>query len=620
MIQSEKQTVTDDRKQRIRDRYKGVDASELEVIPAKVSDDLEDTQTIRRVAAYVRVSTDNDEQTSSYELQKNYYTEYINAQPGWELAGIYDDEGISGTSLEHRKGMLQMIEDCKAGKIDLIITKSIARFARNIVDCLSVIEELKNLDPPVGVRFEADNIYTLDSNGRMILTILASVAEEESHSKSIIMNWSIDRRFSRGLFLTPELLGFDKDPDGNLVVNPEEAETVKVIYYLYLNGFSLREIADILEEYGRKTKLGNTEWSTSSLSGIIQNERNCGDVLARKTYTPNFLNHKSKKNRNNRTQYRQRDHHEAIVSREVFNAANHLRASGSYSRTARPLPVLSVIDDGILRGYVPLDKDWTGFSADEYQLACESVAVEEEQEAAEIGSRLDLSGYQIVRAQYFSTAYNAAMTISNGKLRFNAACLKKFVDVEYVELLLNTVNHRIAIRPCKKENPNAIRWGKLKEGRWCASSVSCKGLAKTLFDILEWEEGMRYRFRGEFIENEDSKMMMFELDDPEMIKVEEVVLPPKNPEVEENIDEAAEPEIVKKTILIFPPHWAGSYGRPITSLASVSLLTQVHYAGDWDVLRPAAEVTDVNVFSAETLGELMREAETIMEGWDDIDE
>ena len=204
---------------------------------------------IRRVAAYIRVSTDNDEQTSSYELQKNYYTDYIQAQPGWVFVGIYADEGISGTSLEHRKGMQQLIEDCKAGKIDLVLTKSIARFARNIVDCLSVIELLKNLNPPVGVKFEADNIYTLDSNGRMILTILASVAEEESHSKSIIMNWSIDRRFSRGLFLTPALLGYDKDEEGNLVINPEEAQTVKVIYYLYLNGYSLTEIATLLMEY-----------------------------------------------------------------------------------------------------------------------------------------------------------------------------------------------------------------------------------------------------------------------------------------------------------------------------------------------------------------------------------
>ena len=420
-----------DRKQRIRDRYKGVDTSELEVIPAKTVEGLGESTSIRRVAAYVRVSTDNDEQTSSYELQKNYYTDYIKAQPGWEFVGIYDDEGISGTSLEHRKGMQQLIEDCKAGKIDLILTKSIARFARNIVDCLSVIETLKNLDPPVGVKFEADNIYTLDSNGRMILTILASVAEEESHSKSIIMNWSIDRRFSRGLFLTPALLGYDQDEDGSLVVNQDEAQTVKVIYYLYLNGFSFTEIAELLTEYGRKTKLGNTEWNPGTLAGVIANERHCGDVLARKTFTPNFLTHKSKKNNNDRTQYRQRDHHEAIVSREVYNAANHLRASRSYTKKNRPLPVLSVVDDGILRGYVPFDKDWTGFSAEEYREASESVMQEKQQDTVEVMNRLDLSGYEVVRAQYFATLQNPAMTISNGKLRFNTACLKKFEDVEY---------------------------------------------------------------------------------------------------------------------------------------------------------------------------------------------
>ena len=292
MITGEVEAV--DRKQKIRDRYKGVDISELEVIPAKIIEDLETSSVIRRVAAYIRVSTDNDEQTSSYELQKNYYTDYIQAQPGWVFVGIYADEGISGTSLEHRKGMQQLIEDCKAGKIDLVLTKSIARFARNIVDCLSVIELLKNLNPPVGVKFEADNIYTLDSNGRMILTILASVAEEESHSKSIIMNWSIDRRFSRGLFLTPALLGYDKDEEGNLVINPEEAQTVKVIYYLYLNGYSLTEIATLLMEYSRKTKLGRVEWNPGTLAGVLANERHCGDVLARKTFTPNFLTHQER--------------------------------------------------------------------------------------------------------------------------------------------------------------------------------------------------------------------------------------------------------------------------------------------------------------------------------------
>ena len=520
--------------------------------------------------------------------------------------------GISGTSLEHRKGMQQLIEDCKAGKIDLVLTKSIARFARNIVDCLSVIELLKNLNPPVGVKFEADNIYTLDSNGRMILTILASVAEEESHSKSIIMNWSIDRRFSRGLFLTPALLGYDKDEEGNLVINPEEAQTVKVIYYLYLNGYSLTEIATLLMEYSRKTKLGRVEWNPGTLAGVLANERHCGDVLARKTFTPNFLTHKSKKNNNDRTQYRQKNHHEAIVSREVFNAANHLRASRNYSKKNRPLPVLSVVEDGILRGYVPFDKDWTGFSAEEYREASESVMKEPDVTVtADVKKRLDLTGYEIVRVQYFSTMQNPAMTISNGRLRFNTACLKKFENVEYVELLLNSVERCIAIRPCDKNNPNAIRWGRLKEGRWCASTLGCRGLAKTLFDIMEWDEDLRYRFRGQFLEQGDNKMMLFAFDEPEMIKVEEIVLPPK-----ENTEED-EGETVKKKIYIFPPEWAGTFGQPITSIAQVGILRQEHYAGNWDVFRPATEIEEMNIFTAESLNELLREAEKIMEGWTD---
>ena len=604
--------VEQNHKQKIRDKYKGVDASEIEIIPAKAVEDFSVSGGIRRVAAYVRVSTDNDEQTSSYELQKNYYTEYITGHPGWEFAGVYADEGISGTSIAHRKGMLQMIEDCKAGKIDLIMTKSIARFARNIVDCLSVVDLLKNLEPPVGVQFEADNIYTLDNSGRMILTILASVAEEESHTKSVIMNWSIDRRFRRGLFLTPELLGYDRDEDGDLVINKDEASTVKVIYYLYLNGFSLAEIADTLTSFKRKTKSGKVEWSSSALAGIIANERHCGDILGRKTYTPDFLTHKAKKNKGERAQYRRQDHHEAIVSRTVYAAANFLRASRAYAKKSRPLPVLSVIDNGILRGYVPLDKDWTGFSTDEYQKASESAMgdfTEKQYEDSKVG--LNMQGYEVVRSQYFATLQNSAMTIANGKISFNTACLKKFNSVEYVELLLNSVSRCIAVRPCEKNNPNAIHWGTLREGRWCALTKSCRGLAKTLFDIMEWDEDLKYRFRGDFIENNGQKVMMFRLDEPEMVKTENIVLPPAEAEGQEETEE----KTVKRTIYILPPEWENTFGRPIDSIAEVRIFEQEQYAGDWDVLRSARELVEYGTLTSDDLERLLHEAEEIIERW-----
>lgn len=602
MIVGEKTAV--DSKQKIRTRYKGVDPSELEVIPAIATDEIALEQRKLKVAAYVRVSTENDEQTSSYELQINDFTDRIKANPNWEFVGIYSDEGISGTELSHRKGMLQMIEDARAGKIDHILAKSIARFARNVVDCLSIIEELRKLG--VGVHFDENNLYTLDTTGALVLTILATVAEEESRSKSFIMNWSIERRFSKGIFLTPKLLGYDLDEDGDLVVNPDEAETVKVIYDLYLNGWSTSEIADLLTSYGRRTKLGNEVWNPGSIDGVIENERHCGDVRARKTYTPDFKTHKSEKNRQNRKQYIQRDHHEAIVSRDVYNAANMLKSSRQYSAKSRPLPVLSVVDGGILQGYVPVDKNWSGFSVEDYQSACESVETLELEEAYEDG-RLFMGGYKKVRADYFPSSERPLMTIGNGKLRFNTACLKKFEDVEYVELLLNTVTNTIAIRPCEESNPNAIRWGRLRDERWVVNTMGCKGLSRTLFDLMSWEDEGDYKFRGQFITQNGQKLLLFELDEPVIIKKVEQVVVPEQPEEKE---EGTEEIVITETVRVYPPAWTLSFGEPL------SVLEQRHYSGDWDVLRPAKELEEMNIFTAEKLNELMKEAETIMERWE----
>ena len=602
--------LQNEKKAAIRERYKGVDPSLLEVIPATAPETMAVEYRTLNVAAYIRVSTDNDEQTSSFELQQNDFTERIQTNPKWNFVGIYSDEGISGTELSHRKGMLQMLEDCRAGKIDYILAKSIARFARNVVDCLSIIEELKNMNPPVGVYFEADNLYTLDSTGALVLTIMATLAEEESRNKSVIMNWSIDRRFSRGIFLTPELLGYDRDENGELVINPQEAETVKVIYDLYINGWTPKEIADLLTEYGRKTKLGNEVWNPGTIRGVIGNERHCGDILARKTYTPNFKNHKAKKNEGKRTQYRQRDHHDPIVSREVYNAANHLAASRTYGSKRKPLPVLSVIDGGMLAGYVPVDKDWKGFSTEDYRAACESVDQKEET-VLPTGKRLNMAGFQIVRSDFFPSTEDLKMTISQGNLRFSTSCLRKFEDVEYVELLLNTVKNCIAIRPCSADCPNAIHWGRLREEKWIVSSVGSRGLSSTLFDMMNWEEEAKYRFKGQFISKGDDKLLLFQLDEPVVTRTETQVVVPDEPEMDDEHEEI----VMKETIRSYPASWLVSFGAPITFLTRVNRLEQAHYAGEWDVLRPAKEVEGMNILAADQLAELMREAETIIEGW-----
>lgn len=235
-------------KLRIRSRYQGIDPELLEVIPAKPTENLYDDNVHRRVAVYARVSTDDPRQTSSYELQKNYYEDYVGHYPNWELVKIYADEGISGTSLRHRTSFNQMINDCMAGKIDMIITKSVSRFARNIVDCIGIVNKLRQQIPSVGVLFENEQIFTLNPQYEMSLSFLAAMAQEESHVKSSSMNASYEMRFSHGIFMTPPLLGYDQDEDGNLIINEEEAKTVRLIFFMYLYGYSTKQIADQLPE------------------------------------------------------------------------------------------------------------------------------------------------------------------------------------------------------------------------------------------------------------------------------------------------------------------------------------------------------------------------------------
>ena len=628
MTENEKQKSTNT-KQKIRDRYRGVDTSELTIIPAKPPKSAVDGG-IKRVAPYIRVSTDSDEQTSSYELQKNYFMEYVNAQPGWVLVDIYSDEGISGTQINHREGLQRLLEDCKAGKIDYIITKSISRFARNIVDCLNMIEDLRNLNPPVGVIFETDHIDTLGGNDSLLLSILASLAEAESRNKSDIMNWSIENRFSRGIFLLPELIGFDKDEDGNLVINEDEADTVRLCFYLFLAGFQLSEIADLLTDMERRTGFNKqhnkkpgvvpeykTTWTSNSVLEILRNERHCGDVLARKTFTPNFKNHKSVKNRGERQQVKKHNNHEGIVSREVFEAANK-KLDLCTGKQDRRYPIMKVIDDGALRGFVPVDRTWSGFSSEDFKIASQSV-YGQDTEAAELfpetASRL--SDFQVVRAQLFSTRLYPAVTISRGKLRFNTACMKRFEDVEYVELLFNSVEKCLAVRPCDKSCPNAIRWGTFQEGKWIVREKSCRGFSAPLYEIMDWKEELRYRMRGSFLGEGDDRIMIFDLDEPEIIErvlIEDIPTEPDEPVITAEDTTASDAcagttKPKYKSVITFP--CGGAFGRSYDE--DTHFLERVHYSGNWDVLRPAREVFGVNPITEEEIDALLREAEKIID-------
>lgn len=602
----------EEKKNRIRERYKGISREELEFIPAKPKEKLfEDTGT-KRVCAYCRVSTDDANQTSSYELQKNHYEDMIKDHQGWELVGIYADEGISGTSLQHRDEFIRMIQDCKEGKIDLIVTKSVSRFARNIVDCIAKVRELASMNPQVGVFFETEHIYTLDNTSEMMLAVLSAAAQEESHTKSEIMNISIEQRFSRGIFLTPKLLGYDIGEDGNLEINEEEAETVRLCFYLFLNGFPTSEIAEIMMQLSRPTKTGNLKWTTSTVINLLKNERYCGDVLSRKTFTPNYIDHKSKKNRHDRNQYRQMDHHEAIVGRDIYNAAQKMLTATRYAKNGFPFPSLKVVDAGLLKGFVSVNRSWSGFSGEDYQKASK-MAYDTEQEAIveenrrEIDAKFNLRGYEIVRAQFFSTRLNPAMTISQGKITFNTACMKKFKNVEYVEILLNSVENCIAVRPCEKDNANAVRWGRIRDGKWFVLPKSCRGFAEPLYELMNWNDACKYRFRAQYFQEADEQILLFNLEEPEVLKREVI----RNDLPEEEIADT-EVENVSKTIIrtLFPEQWRRHFGNKVED---VTILQRVHYYGNWDILRPARVAKGMDIISEEVLQKLNDEAQYLIE-------
>lgn len=272
------------------------------------------------MAAYCRVSTDQLEQLSSYEAQVNYYTNYIENHPDYEMAGIYADEGITGTNTKKRDQFNKMIKDCKARKIDMIITKSISRFARNTLDCLNYVRELKELG--VGVIFEKENINTLDSKGEVLITILASLAQDESRSISENSTWGIRRQFEQGKVRVnhKKFLGYDKDEEGELIINKEESKIIKRIYKDYLDGKGANRIARELEEEGIPNWSGKPKWYESSIRKMLSNEKYKGDALLQKTYTVDFLTKERAVNNGEVPMYYVEKSHPAIIDKEMWEA------------------------------------------------------------------------------------------------------------------------------------------------------------------------------------------------------------------------------------------------------------------------------------------------------------
>lgn len=296
-------------------------AKNITVIPArrKVGNTVNKEEKPKlRVAAYCRVSTDSDEQATSYETQMEHYTSYIQRNPEWEFAGIFADDGISGTNTKKREEFNRMIEECMAGHIDMVITKSISRFARNTLDCLKYIRLLKEKNIPVF--FEKENINTMDSKGEVLLTIMASLAQQESESLSKNVKLGLQFRYQNGEVQVNHnrFMGYTKDENGHLIIVPSEAKVIKRIYLEYLQGSSLKQIGESLEADGILTAAGKSKWRPETIKKILKNEKYIGDALLQKTYTVDVLTKKRVQNNGIVPQYYVENNHEPIIPRDLY--------------------------------------------------------------------------------------------------------------------------------------------------------------------------------------------------------------------------------------------------------------------------------------------------------------
>ena len=297
----------------------------VSIIPSRKEHDkaVHPAQEKQRVAAYCRVSTLLEQQESSFEAQKSYYTEMILSNPNWKMAGIYADKGISGTCMAKRPEFQKLLSDCEKGRIDIIVTKSISRFSRNTVDFIETIRKLGSLG--VAVYFEKENINTQSSAGEMMLTILGSIAQAEAEAVSSNLRWSIRRRFETGAFRQCTALGYDYDETGQLAINEPEAETVRLIFRSYLDGMGCGTIAKMLNAKGIKGKK-DTIFKDASVRYILKNEVYTGALLCQKTFTTELPERKKKRNNGEMQMYLIEDDHEAIVSKEDFEAAQKIMA------------------------------------------------------------------------------------------------------------------------------------------------------------------------------------------------------------------------------------------------------------------------------------------------------
>lgn len=596
-------------REQLRKLYQQEDNSEKSYIPARSKIDPREMDRLFRVCAYCRVSTDNTEQLSSYELQQAHYQQLVRDHPNWELKRIFADEGITGTSLKKRNEFNAMIAACRAGDYDLIVTKSVSRFARNLVDCISTVRMLKGLDPPVGIWFETDNLYTLDPNTEFMLSFLATFAQEESVKKSEAMNWSLSQRFKDGKLLTPAPLGYDRQKDTSggyvkyapLVINESEANVVRLIFNAYLSGWSQESIAAFLTDIGCRTKTGSTVWNTGSVGYILTNERYCGNVLTWKTFTSDLYEHKHKKNHRDRDQYLYKQRHEAIISVEKFEAVQVLIENRKHNLRGT-LPSLHVIDKGIFKGFIPINHHWVNDDPDIYYDISNSVSGKLSVKKLEKSRfcAFDLEGYQVVRNQFTQVRYEGpALTISGEKITFNVFCVKKYADIGYIQLLLHPTERKIAIRPCCEQDTHSIRWRPDPDKPISSKTLTCQHFMNALYSIMEWNPDYLYRIRGVWAKQGEEQIIIFHL----VNAVPAVYIP-----------QESESDSPQKPTELCPDEWSDSFGDEFYEHVLENGFYYIEPGEEWQSDSPSIPAPGIQQYTTASVNDLNNSIDRIKRG------
>jgi len=493
--------------------------------PAKPKPTINDTDA-KIVAVYARVSTKTTEQLSSIENQTKYYKEKIAKNPNWTMQEIYSDEGKSGTSMKKRTEFRRMIRDATSKKMDLILCASVSRFARNVSDCIKQVKLLETANPshPVGVYFETEDIYTLDPDSKQLLSIHALLADWESANKSRRMILSYDQRICTGQYPVLDLLGYRHTTDGKLIIQEDEALTVRFIYFALYCGYSLKEVADTLTQKQRATLKGRTDWNAQMVKHITTNERRWGDLSARKTIVIDYTEGKSIKNNHIRDAAYVPKHHKGIVSPEIAKAVSFSISSTGFSVG---VPDITVIKNGTLKGFVSVCPGWNGIDLDTFIAVSSSVYESEEitklmretriVSGKEISERVQeqSAGYLFPRGIFFVNRNTPTLTFYKNTISFSKQSYCKLGECDHIEMLYHPYLQMIIVRTCDNDNPNKLKWvndnGKYK------GTVSAKAFTKAIYEIMQWSPQNRYRIKGITRERGNSKLLLFYLNEPQII-------------------------------------------------------------------------------------------------------